>query len=228
MPQKINWARFKKDELLWVLTHNCRHGHTYAEHPNCLLEEKPNMSPVFERVGFLDIEASNLKANFGIVLSYCIKEEDGKIFERAVTPKEMRNGTFDKNLLKQCSEDLRKFDRIVVYYGADYRFDIPDLRTRAVMYNVDFPLYKEIKVLDLYPYIKKKFNFHSNRLAVACDFFGIAAKDHPIRYEEWLNALSGKKKALDYIVQHNREDVISTELLYKKILPYINIPNTSI
>lgn len=224
----INIARLRKDEIIWLFHHKCRHGHTYLEHSNCIEVEKPNMCPAFEKVGFLDIEASNLKANFGIVISYCIKEENGKILERIVTPQELRSGQFDKKVIEQLSSDIRTFDRIVTYYGGDFRFDLPFIRTRAVFWGIDFPIYKELKVLDLYPIIKKKFKLHNNRLQTACDFFGIPSKGHRLNPDIWLRAMTGDKKALDFILLHNREDVKSTEDLYHKVIKYSNISNTSI
>ena len=224
----FNPFRLKKDELLWLLQHKCKHGHNYLEHPACFVKERPPDCPFTEKIGFLDIEASNIKANFGIILSYCIKEENGKIFSGVLTRHDIMSQNYDKKLIEKCIKDLRRFDRIVVYYGGDNRFDIPELRTRAVMWGLDFPFYKEIKVLDLYSYIKRKFNFHCNRLEIACEFFGIKAKKHPIKYDVWIRAMSGDKKALNYILTHNKEDVISLEKLYHKVVNYINGPNSSI
>lgn len=223
----VNMNRLKKDEMLWLYNHRCRHGARYTEHPNCFSTEKPN-SPIYEKVGILDIEASNLKATFGIVLTYCIKELNGPIISRAIEPSDIRNEIYDKNLMKKLIDDIRKFDKIVVYFGGDRRFDIPFLRSRCLFHQLDFPLYKELKVFDLYTTVRNKFCLHSNRLAVVCDYLGIASKDHPIKYDVWLGALSGKKKHLDYILTHNKEDVISTEELYKRIVNYSNNNGTSI
>lgn len=223
----INLNRLRKDEILWLYNNYCRHNHRYIEHLSCFEKEKPR-SPINEKIGFLDIEASNLKADFGVVISYCIKEENGDILEGVMKPSEIKKGIYDKNVLKKCVSDMRKFDRLVHYYGGNYRFDIPFIRSRAMLHGLDFPLYKEIKSLDLYTYVKKTLKLHNNRLQTACDFFGIASKEHPMTYDVWMKALSGKKKALDYILEHNREDVISTEKLYHKMLPYINTPNSSI
>ena len=220
----MNLANLKKEEIIKRHYWRCVHGHTGLEHPKCYEQAHG----VREKIGFLDIEASNTEATFGLVLTYCIKEENGKIYYGKITPEEIKNGTYDRNLLKKCIKDMKRFDRLVYYWGGDNRFDIPFLRSRAVLYNLDFPLYKEIKGLDLYTYIKKKFRFHRNRLETACEFFGIPAKAHPIKFDVWVKALGGNQKALNYILTHNKEDVISLEKLYHKVLPYINIPNTSI
>ncbi|KKL84703.1 hypothetical protein LCGC14_1962040, partial [marine sediment metagenome] len=62
--------RLKKKETVWLANHKCKHRHNYIEHYNCYITENPDM----ERIGFLDIECSNLKADYGIILSYCIKK----------------------------------------------------------------------------------------------------------------------------------------------------------
>lgn len=93
MPAPV--ARMKKSEIIWLSRNKCRHGHDYLSHYNCYIEENPDMA----RVGFLDIETSNFKANFGIMLTWCIKQKDGSILEDAITEKDLKSGNFDKLLL---------------------------------------------------------------------------------------------------------------------------------
>lgn len=191
-----------------------------------LREIPPNLPE--ERIGFLDIEASGLTATFGYMFTYCIKELDGKLISNSATPQEIRNFTFDKRLMQDLIDDLRKFDRVVVQYGSDYKFDVPFLRTRAVKYGLDFPIHKEIFITDTHAILKAKFKLHSNRLETACQFFDIDAKGHRLNPTIWNRALAGDKKALDYILEHNKEDVISLEALYKKICDYVLIGKKSI
>jgi uncharacterized protein YprB with RNaseH-like and TPR domain len=230
---KFNPNRLLKREMLWLWTHHCKaHGHTYASHPNCYFKEKPYFesaeAPGVERVGFCDIEATSLNASFGYMFSYCIKELDGGILEGQISPADIRSYRFDYNIMKKLCVDIRKFDRIIVYYGKDYRYDIPFIRTRAVLHGLDFPTYKELIVNDLFDIVKKKLKLHRNRLETACNFFGISCKGHRLDPNVWQKAQAGDQAALDWILEHNREDVISTELLWKKLHEYIRSPNTSI
>lgn len=223
----VNLNRLKKDEILWLYNHKCKkHGHRYTEHITCYEKDKPTGSPIEQRIGILDIEASNLKATFGIVFSYAIKLTDGTILGRAVTPQEMRGGIYDKKLLQECVKDLKTLDVIVGYFSSYY--DIPFLRSRCLHWGIEFPLYKEIKQIDLFHTVKRKLCLHRNRLSVACELLGIPAKGHPIKTEVWLGALSGRKRDLDYILTHNIEDVDSTLALYNKLLPYMNKSEKSI
>lgn len=230
--KKFNPHRLLKKHFIYIHTHTCKHYHTYAEHPQCYFDEKPYQkdgnAPGVERVGFLDIEATNLHATFGYTFSYCIKELDGEIYEYLLSPREIRKCIFDRKLIEQLCVDLRRFDRVVVYWGKDRRYDVPFLRTRAVYHGSDFPKYKELVVNDLFDIVKAKLRLHRNRLETACEFFDIPSKTHRLSPTIWQKAMAGDKKSLAWILDHNREDVISTEQLWKKLQIYVRNPDTSI
>ena len=215
-------SRVKKSEINYLASHRCKHSHTYLEHYNCYLKE----NPLRQRIGFFDIEASNLNANFGIMLCYCIKENNKrKIFERCITADELRT-CLDKNVVEQCIKDISQFDRIVTFYGK--RFDFPFLRTRAVHLDIPFFHYGEVIHEDLYFNIKYKFKLHSNRLENACRvLLGQTDKTH-IDPNHWLKALQGDKKSLDYILTHCRYDVKDLEKLYEKVYTFTRKTETSI
>ena len=232
--QKINPHRLLKREMLWLMTHYCRHHHTYASHPNCYFEEKPSDGLITEKVGLLDIESTGLKGNWDYVLSYCIKELDGPIYERMITPAEIRGGKFDVELLKKCCKDMRQFDRIVVHFGSDRKHDLPFLRSRCLYWqmkhgiDLDFPLYKEVYVSDTYLMAKAKLSLHSYRLESICQHLGIPAKGHRLEPELWQKAQIGDKESLQWILEHNREDVISLEGVWKALIPYYRNSKISI
>lgn len=206
--------RLKKDEIVWLGTHKCKHSHTYLEHYNCYLEENPTR----ERIGYFDIECSNLNADFGLVLCYCIKDGNSdEIIERRITKKEL-DTCLDKEVIRQCIQDLLKFDIIVTYYGTG--FDIPYIRAKALIHNLDFPLYNTIKHKDVYYIIKSKFKISRRSLENACrNFLGKTDKTHldPII---WIKALQGCKESLDYIVTHCQYDVLDLEKLYNKVIDF--------
>lgn len=220
----MNLNKLKKEEILWLHNHKCKHSHTLLQHPKCI----PKDSPLYEHTGFLDIETTGLKGDYAFVLSYFIRDDDNKWFGRVLTSDEIWDGVFDKNLLRECVEDMRKFDKLVVYYGGDFRFDIPLLRTRCIKYGIDFPPYKEIKVVDLYPIVKKKLNLHNRKLGTVCSFFGIKSKQHMMNPDVWMGAISGNKKDLEHVRKHNVEDVISTQKLYYKLIDFVGACNQSI
>jgi uncharacterized protein YprB with RNaseH-like and TPR domain len=189
----------------------CVHHHTFLEHPKCYVEEK-------EKIGFLDIESSNLHADFGIILSYAIKELDGEVTGRVITRKELASKESDKGVVRDCIRDMRRFDRLITYYGTN--FDIPYIRTRAMLWELEFPLYKEIKHTDVFYWAKSKLCLHRKRLQVVCDFLGIPSKQHPMEPNMWTSALTGNRRSLAYIYTHNIEDVISLEAAYKRLIDF--------
>lgn len=216
-----------KQEILRLSHTSCKHGHPLLAHPKCLERHIGHK----ERVGFLDIETSNLNASFGVVVTWCIKESGGKILEGFLTKKDFqrKNGEYDKRIIKDCVDAILKFDRLVVYWGKDRRFDMPFLRTRAVGLGLYFPYYQERITNDLYDIVRNKFLFGRNSLHAACQHLGIGSKDTPLCPQLWMDATIGRKpKAIQTILQHNREDVISTELLWEKISSFANTPKTSI
>lgn len=219
--------RLTKQEILKYSKKMCEHGHPLISHPACLAKAVH----FEERIGYLDIETSNFDANYGIVISYAIKEEDGKVLSGVLRDADFndKDGNYDRRILQYCIEDMAKFDRLVVYWGKDRRHDIPYTRTRALMMGLQFPMYQEQIVNDLYDVVKNKLKLGRNSLQSACTAFGIESKEHPITPDIWKKAIIGRdKKALSYILQHNVEDVIATELLHKKLRWFSSEPKTSI
>ena len=211
-----------KDEILKRYNFICVHHHRGTEHPKCYEQAKG----LEDNIGFLDIETSNLSSDFGVVLSYCIGSE-GKYKKRVLSQKEIRKGIYDRRLLEECCRDIKDFSRVVTYYGS--KFDIPFLRSRCLYWSLDFPVFKEVLHTDAYLVVKYKFGtLHSRRLGVVAPFFGIEAKTHPLSPQIWFKCMSGDEKALQFVLTHNIEDVISLEKLWKKISKYTKLNKTSI
>lgn len=216
----------KKDQIVWLGSHNCEaHGHTYLSHYNCYLREGPEK----EKVGFFDIETSNLVADFGIMLSYAVKDGGGKVLSSVLTPQDIKKAKFgqeDKRLVKQCLDDLGKFDRIVTYYGS--RFDVPFLRARALSMGLEFPNYGTLKHTDLYFIIRGRVALSSKRLENACRVLLGDTNKTRIDSKYWRAGVRGDKKSLDYILDHNKKDVIDLERLYDKMVHFAKPTDTSI
>lgn len=224
-PKLTNMMTATGEDLIWLRDHRCNaHGHRFTSHFNCFLKE----NHIDERIGFLDIESGgSLTADFGYLLSYCIKKLDGKILKRVITQHEVRTSRLrDKRMIKQFIKDCKEFDTLVVYYGKDTggrfnRHDIPFLRTRAARWGIKgFPKDGELNIIDLYDVVKGKFKLCNNKMVTACRILDIESKGSPIIPEIWQNALAGIQKALNYIIKHNVEDVKSTEELYKAVYHY--------
>ncbi len=222
--------RMTKDELIAELAEyrcrkafRCIHGHDGASHKNCYKMAKG----IKDKLGFFDIETSDLLADWGFLLSYCIKHEDGRIIKRCITPKEVLNNKLrDHRLIREFAQDVRLFDTLVVYYGKDtggryQRHDIPFIRTRFEFWkHKGFPKQKEISIIDMYDVVKSKFKLKRNSMQHACNFLGIINKTTPHDFGVWQKARDGNRAALKMVLSHNVEDVITTEELYKRIYHY--------
>jgi len=227
-PQKTNLNRMDKDELLWLVNHTCKHGHKYISHFNCFLSEHQ----VEERIGYLDIETSNLKANFGIVLTWAIKDgQSDYIYYDYLTPIDVHKygASEDKRILETCVETMRDFDRIVTHYGQDYQHDIPYLRTRCMMMGVQFLKYGEIFVADTFPIAKKKMSLSSRRQ----DIIAEAIKNRPsiktrINSAAWRGAVRGDKVAIAEVLDHNFRDVMELEENFLAMKDFVKLTKRSI
>jgi len=228
IPNTTNFNRLKKDEILWLYGHYCRHGHRYTAHPKCFDEEHHDHIVASEKIGFVDIETTNLNADFGYIICYCIKDLDGEITSRLLTPQEILSYDFDKPLMVQFLRDIRGYDKLIGYYSRDYRFDIPYLRTRALKWGLDFPTWKEYVFVDAFDLVKGKMRLHRNRLECACDLLGIPSKAHRLNPEIWQRSQAGCPDALDYILTHCEEDVIALEQVYKRLYQFKGVSKASI
>ena len=211
-----------KKELLEMYNYKCEHRHNGLSHQKCY--ERWKREQVKE--GYLDIEVTNLAANFGYVLSWFIKTRGKDEFKYGVVDKkDVDKGDFDKTIIQQCIEALNEYDRVYTYYGT--RLDIPYLRTRALYHNLSFPLFGMIKHTDLYYHVKSRLKINSNRLETACRTLGIEGKTH-LDGKKWMQASCGNKDALNYVVDHNKWDVIILEKLHERLEDYYKGTNRSI
>lgn len=219
--------RLKVAEIRYLASHRCRHGHTYLEHYQCYLDETPE---VLQKVGFLDIETSNLDANFGIMLTYCIKDAGSTtILADRLTNADFKNFEADKTdtrIVRNLVSDIQKFDTIVTFYGK--RFDVPFARTRALIDGVRFPFFGTIKHIDVWDWARKKLRLNSNRLEVVCrTIFGETDKTH-IEYKYWIGAVRGDEESLEWILDHNERDVTDLERVFNALQDFAKRNDASI
>jgi len=177
-----------------------------------------------ERVGFLDIETSNLDANWGMILTYCIKDsKTGKILSGQITKADIHKFQDDKT---DTVQELKLFDRIVTHYGR--RFDIPFIRTRALICGIPFPAFGSISNDDTWVIARRKLKLNSNRQGtVHTTLFGKSHKTH-LNMKYWTAAARGNKKALNYVLKHNKIDVIELEESWNVLKNFVSKTNCSI
>jgi len=221
----MNLARLSKADIVkmakWKCPLNGHSKHNGLEHPKCFNK----LAHINERIGILDVECSGLVADFGILLTWCIKEY-GKsdIYNDLINEKDLR-GDLDKRITKSLALEIQNYDTIITYYGT--KFDLSFIRSRCLYHNLDFSPYGSIKHIDVYYMVKSKLRLSRNRLETACRLLGIKGKTH-LDGRYWVKALTGDKKAINYILTHNKADVIILEKLYDRIKDYTKGTNRSI
>ena len=221
----------------------CVHRHYWPDHKSCFMNgridydskkfKKLEGVPWYDsfKIGYLDIETDGLKADFSTMLSWCIKERNGDIKYSVITKNELFNGSADKNLIKSCVEELKKYDIICTYYGK--MFDIPYLRAKSFHYGIEFPGFttdyfmtkngktvartnSDVYHFDIYFLVRSKFSLSRKSLENVCDYLGIKGKTK-LDPEIWRRGKYGDPSALKEILSHNKQDVIILESLHKKI-----------
>ena len=174
-----------------------------------------------------DIESTNLNANFGYILSIAVKDLGSKKVRCYAVddyPLYKKDPTSDKALLEEATQDLASAGAWVTWYGAG--FDVPFVNTRLLAHGMA-PM-PPIPHIDGWKIARYKMKLHSNRLASVSSFLNIQEKT-PLNGPIWIKASAGDKKALQYIKEHNVQDVIVLEEAFNRIKPLItNGPNLSL
>jgi len=218
----VNIKKANTKQYQWLYEHGCSHRHRYTTHFNCFLKE----FNIQEKIGFLDIETSNLKANFGIVLCWCLLDDNGDLYKDAITKKDVSSGYEDKRIIQSCIDTMMKFDRVVTHYGT--YFDIPFLRTRAVIHKLKFPEYGSLYHTDVWKMAKSKLCLHSNRQNIIAEsLFGKTIKTR-IDHSAWRGATMGNADAVNKVIKHCEYDVEELKNNFRVLLPFTVLNRTSI
>lgn len=206
----------------------CIHRHTAETHPSCFRKGLIKREDWWKdkTIAYLDIEASDLMANWGMMLSWCLKyRDDPKIKEGMITKKEIFDYKFDERILRELLDEMKNVDIVVTYYGTG--FDIPFLRTRAIYYGLEFPEFGSMYHWDLFYKVRSKLKTHRKSLEVVTKFYGIEGKTH-LEPDMMFKAQYGHKQAMQQLLHHNREDVIILEKLHNLLWSHSKWIRTSI
>lgn len=174
-----------------------------------------------------DIETSSLYPEFGVVLVGVIKPDKGKlkVYRADELNKDWKTRrSNDLEIVKQICDELSKYDILIAHNGQ--KFDIPFLRSRMSYWNLgQFP---NKKVIDPYQIARNKYRLSSNSLAALSEFFQTKVKKSSVPGHIWVKAaLDGDKKAMDYIVDHCKRDVLALAELIDIVKAYSSVFNQS-
>ncbi|MHB8603376.1 MAG: ribonuclease H-like domain-containing protein [Nitrosotalea sp.] len=202
--------------------------------------------PTLERIGFYDIEATNLASDFGYMLCWYLKEQDKhdqfwfddrltkqkacnckpRFISWSVTRKDIQNHKWDLEGCKQFLQVARDFDRVIGYFSK--YFDSQFIKDRCLYWaakgyisrhEIDAISWGVLKHTDVWRIAKNNINPHSRRLESLVKFFHIGEKTD-LDPEIWISAQSGDPKALNYIEHHCKSDVLTLEIVAHLMRPF--------
>jgi len=129
-------------------------------------------------------------------------------------------------MVRAAWELLNEASVIISYNGK--RFDIPHLNREFALLGLAPPApYRQV---DLYQTIKRVFRFPSNKLEYVTKALGVKAKDAHKRFpgfDLWLGIIreDPDPRAQKEMKTYNEIDVIVTEQLYDRLLPWLPHPS---
>lgn len=173
------------------------------------------------RVGYFDIESTDLDCEFGNVVCWCIKARGVDRIDSAVwTRKEATDWKKrDKRIIAELMEAFKKYDILYTHFGEDRRFDYPMIRSRALYWNLDhlLPRQGEAFIFDTWKIARNKLRMKSNRLDRIAKFLHIEVEKTYLDPEVWSAVRIGKQDAIDYVYDHCKKDVLVLEKVHERI-----------
>jgi len=172
------------------------------------------------KIGFFDLECSNLDADFGRILCGCIRDLKT---QKTITLSCEGFDSYksqpwdDKLLCEAIRNELEKYDIIVTWYGK--LFDVRFLQARLAIHESEE--LKKIKHIDLYYQAKMKLKFASNRLDNVARVLKLTEQKTRLDPDIWVKATAGSLDALEYVKKHCEADVRVLHGVYNKLKVYI-------
>lgn len=172
--------------------------------------------------GLFDIECTNLRADFGYILCAGVKEwgggpatilrlDDYRTFE--TRPWE------DKRLVKDYVKLLSEYDVLISWNGK--RFDWPFVRTRMMLNGYDAPTNQ--KHIDLYFQARFKLQLSTNKLGHVGEMLGCRTEKTQHEGWRWVQAAHGVRSQMDWLVDHNRRDLLLLEEVGDKLKQLVRV-----
>lgn len=169
----------------------------------------------YREVG-LDIETTNLRGDFGMILCACLKPVGEAPIVLRLDEYDKRKPWDDTPLVRDLIDRLSECSKAFGWYSG--RFDIPFIRTRKTLDRIEESV--TLRHTDLLQASRRGLLIHNHRLETLMNLFA-ANKKTDIRPEAWRRAGFGDKAAMDVVVEHCVEDVKGMEQVYFILEPYV-------
>lgn len=121
-------------------------------------------------------------------------------------------------MIERAHAVLDEADAVI---GFNHRsFDMKHLRREFVEAGLQPPSpWKDIDLLDV---VKRNFRFPSNKLQYVSTRLGLPGKVQHSGHDLWVRCMAQDEKAWAMMRRYNRQDVVLTEQLYERLLPWIH------
>jgi DNA polymerase elongation subunit (family B) len=121
-------------------------------------------------------------------------------------------------VMVQAAWDLiNEADAVITYNGRS--FDVPHLNREFILAGLTPP--SPHKDIDLYLVARKAFKFASNKLDWVAQCLGLGGKVQHAGFQLWIDCMNDDPKAWRQMKKYNIGDILLTEKLYFKLLPWI-------
>lgn len=165
-----------------------------------------------------DIETTNLKADFGIILCAVVKplgHKPLKIFR--LDDHRARVCDEDKFLVKALRDELEKYEFLIGHNSI--RFDRMFINTRLMYHSLE-PMHEKLHI-DTLTIARSCMRISYRSLERIIQFLDIPEKKTPLDPKQWRHAMLGDRNAMDAVVKHCIQDVKSLELVYDRLKPFM-------
>lgn len=122
-----------------------------------------------------------------------------------------------KLMVKTAHTLLDQADAVIHFNGQ--RFDVPHLNREFIEMELSPP--SPYSQIDLLKVVKKNFRFPSNKLDYVTKKLGLDHKVSHSGHQLWVKCMAGDFQAWEEMKKYNVQDVVITEQLYDRLLPWI-------
>lgn len=193
-----------------------------AEAPN-LGQKRTYPDIITFEPAFVDLETTNLKANFGRILCASVADMYGNVrtFRIDEEPWRREKRRDDSALAVGLRDYVEQFDFLVTWYGK--MFDVPYLNTRLLIAN-ERPMRADVMHLDpIYKAGHGSLALHSRRLDAVAKTFRLPVQKTGLDPDIWNDAADGDKDAMDYVVEHCEADVLVLRYVFHILKPLVKV-----
>lgn len=170
------------------------------------------------------IDPSSILAERYIICAAWKWEDESRVHAVSVADDRKRydkNPHDDRHVIEKLHSILSQAD-VIIHHNGD-SFDRKWVETRALVHG--FQALPPIPSVDTYKIAKSRFYLNSNKLDYIGQLLNVGRK---VKTSPglWMRVLNGEKKAVQEMVEYNKQDVLLLEAVFNKLKPYAaNLPS---